>query len=49
VGKTLQALNIFGAVSLLALALYIGWAVVAGTDEHKSVMAVRAATTPASR
>ena len=48
-GKTLHALNIFGAVSLVVLGIYIGWALVIGADEHKVVRTARATTMPESR
>ena len=49
VEKVLRTLNIFGAVALFALALYLGWAIVGGSDEEKAAIVAPATTLPASR
>ena len=45
----MRALNIFGAVALVLLGLYIGWTLVHDADERSSGTGVQAATPPASR
>jgi hypothetical protein len=49
VEKVVRALNIFGAVALVALALYLGWALIGGPDGERAAMNMPVATTPPSR
>jgi hypothetical protein len=44
-----RVLNIFGVAALVALAIYVGWAIVADTEQDHAPMAWRAAGTPAGR
>jgi hypothetical protein len=44
-----RVLNIFGVAALVALALYVGWAIVAETEQDRAPMARPAAATPAGR
>ena len=52
-GGTVRALNVFGVVALVALAFYVGWALVGGADDDRDrrpvPAATPAATTPALR
>jgi len=42
-----RALNIFGVVALVALAFYVGWALVQGSGETSPELALPAAATQA--
>jgi len=45
VEETVKALNVFGAVVLVSLTIYVGWALISGVDQDKAATVVSAATT----